>query len=444
MISKNSFLAKTFVILLLLIAISITGKIVYAQKAASTDSTTIWDSLPQDTLLVAHVRASDLVEFYNKNYAYMNNDLKTALDASIKSLEQETSLKFKDELLTGFNGQYTLSLIGDLSFLSQKPDKLSVIFKLLNDNLIVIVQPKYYQIFEKAVASLTARINKDKKTFDMRLPNVNETSSILIPGVLLPITFSIYRDKHNALFIGSEQSINRIKAVKLEKIPPLSALPEFKKSFQYFCSKGQIATQFMVNPAKLATIIQYFYDQSNHQNAQSKEFFTAFMHKMEQSSSFIIFQTRTYEDVILSESTMPEYFYDLYFWFFVANMGEGMNRGKQTKTLALMRNLNTLLEVYRAENDKYPPSNKTTARGNVADILKPALESVGNSTDIPVSDGWDHPLYYEKIDDNRYILTSYGRDGKPGNCAGKTTPASPDDDIILDSGQFTCLPSPTK
>ena len=403
----------------------------------------IWKSLPQDILLVAHFRASDLVDFYNKHYLLLNVDLKKDLDSSIQSLEKETSLRFKEDLLAGLNGQYTLAILGDSSFLNEKQDTQTLVMQMLN-NIIIIAHPKDYITFEKTITSLSNKISKENTAMRIELPKPGETSSILVPGIILPLSLFIYRDKNNTLYIGLDQPIKRIQDVIIEKVPALSSSPSFQKSFQHFRQNGQIISQALINPAPLAKIIQFFYNLSGKGDEQMREYVNMFLMKMGESSTLMAFQARSYEDLIISESTIPDYFYDLYFWIFVSSMSEGMNRAKQIKTITNMRTLSTLLATYMAEYGKYPPMNSEKAHGTVEEIVLPAFQKEQNASELPLTDGWNHPLYYEKTDDTHYTLKSYGKDGQPGKCAGESTNKSYDNDIVISSGNFTCLPGSSK
>jgi len=414
------------------------------KSSAAIKEPDIWNSLPQDILFAAHFRSSDLVKFYDTHYAYLNNDMRKELDNSIRSLEKETSLRFKEDLLQGFNGQYTLVMLGNFSLAGDQMNELTALLQALT-NALIIIHPSDYSIFEKTFTSLLSHIPEGSKAPKIQLPEVNETTSIPIPGAPIPINLSLFRDKNNTLYIGLDEALKKIQAVQHEEMPPLSSLLAFKNSFQYFNQKGKLISQFVINPSGLAPLIKYFMTQSKSGDPQMREFFDTFLKRMAQTSSFMAFQARTYEDVILTESNIPDVLYDLYFWMFVSSISDSASRSKQVQTKANMKTLSTLLEMYMAENGKYPPLKAHSTRGTVENILKPILEKAQGATTIPLTDGWDNPLIYEKIDDNTYILKSFGRDGKSGKCAEESATKSYDNDIIFSNGKFTCpLPATTK
>lgn len=63
-----------------------------------------------------------------------------------------------------------------------------------------------------------------------------------------------------------------------------------------------------------------------------------------------------------------------------------------------------------------------------------ALAAKHGRRDILV-DAWGHPLDV-RMEATRYVVTSYGRDGKAGGCCVRTEEASPETDLIAVDGDW--------
>ncbi|OGF67976.1 MAG: hypothetical protein A2Y62_22045 [Candidatus Fischerbacteria bacterium RBG_13_37_8] len=420
--------------LAVVIIMSIIGDL-HAEKADAE----IWNNVPQDILLVAHFRSSNPVEFYDKIYGYLTSETRNELDAWIQSMQKETSLKFREEFLLGLKGHYNLIILGNLDNLS---GDLPPAFAMLQSlgNIVFALQPGDYANFEKTYNALASAELKGKEKMTLKLPAKNETAALQVPEGKIPFELLIFRDNKNTLFIGLKEAIDQIQSVQREKAPALSSLPNFTNTFRHFRKEGEVIIQVVVNPQKVTEIIKYATEVAGVADDQTRTNLASFTKKLEKSSTLLAFQAVSLDDTIFTESTIPSALYDMYYWLILSSMNEGLNRGKQTKTIAQMRTLSTALEAYLADNNEYPPLKKKKISGTMEEVLKAILEKEGIISEVPLADDWGNAFFYEKTDTDTYTLTSYGRDGKPGNCSGKGTEKSYDDDIVITSGEFTCIP----
>ena len=116
----------------------------------------------------------------------------------------------------------------------------------------------------------------------------------------------------------------------------------------------------------------------------------------------------------------------------VANLVSAVQRGRQKRTMADIRNVALAVEAYETDYSIYP-----RASGTVEDIrgyLEPTyLKS------LPVNDGWNRPLVYLSTG-TRYTVISYGSNFQPDPpyTTGRTSHFW--QDIVFDSGQFLQWP----
>jgi len=117
----------------------------------------------------------------------------------------------------------------------------------------------------------------------------------------------------------------------------------------------------------------------------------------------------------------------------VVNLQSALDRSRQRKTMATMRNLSTAIEAYNTDNN-YLPSNGISA-DELADVLR---ENVYNT--VETRDGWNNDIVYSMAS-GHYTLESYGRDGADGPAdVTKDTRDQFDNDIVLQDGQFSASP----
>ena len=118
----------------------------------------------------------------------------------------------------------------------------------------------------------------------------------------------------------------------------------------------------------------------------------------------------------------------------VVNLGDSLNRSRQSKTLANMRNLAQALQAYESDHSLLPPD------GTDAYTLAELCESGGLFRNIDPEDGWRNPLVYS-ASAKQFTLESYGADGGDGPL--DITPATRlefDYDIVLVDGSFIFSP----
>ena len=131
----------------------------------------------------------------------------------------------------------------------------------------------------------------------------------------------------------------------------------------------------------------------------------------------------------------------------IPNLLNALQRGKQKRTMADIRNLATAVESYNVDNNTYPdatcsiPPGTPDASGGSAlssgswSLLKPTYIA-----EPPFNDGWQHPLHYSSgVNGTAYTLQSSGRDGNfAGLACGTTTDFN--SDIIYSNGTFIQYP----
>ena len=130
----------------------------------------------------------------------------------------------------------------------------------------------------------------------------------------------------------------------------------------------------------------------------------------------------------------------------VVNMINAIQRAKQKRSMADLKNIATEVEAYATDLNAYPaaaaytlPSGlslPTGTLGATADLLSPTYMRV-----TPVSDGWNSwYLYGAGANGQDYALRSAGADGRPQTSPtyGPTTDFNAD--IILVDGAFVQYP----
>ena len=129
----------------------------------------------------------------------------------------------------------------------------------------------------------------------------------------------------------------------------------------------------------------------------------------------------------------------------IPNLLNALQRGKQKRTMADMRDLAIAIESYNTDNNMYPtaicitPDEGTYAALDTASFvrLKPTYIAVP-----PVTDGWQKFLHYANGPGGNgqgYTIQSNGRDGSAGaTICGTTTNFN--DDIVYTDGTFTEWP----
>jgi general secretion pathway protein G len=112
----------------------------------------------------------------------------------------------------------------------------------------------------------------------------------------------------------------------------------------------------------------------------------------------------------------------------IPQLMNAMDRGRQRRTMADMRNVAVANATMRVETGSYANS--------LAE-----LANRGYLTVALANDGWDNPFIYQQAVDG-YTITSLGSDGRPGPEAPTPWINDPyDPDLILSSGEFVQAPT---
>ena len=117
----------------------------------------------------------------------------------------------------------------------------------------------------------------------------------------------------------------------------------------------------------------------------------------------------------------------------VVNFQSGLDRSKQTKSLASMRGLSSALHAYELDLSYLPADGTTTTA--LATLLSHNLYNT-----VDPHDGWGHDLEYHTSNDH-YTVRSYGRDGLLGPAdITRETRDRFDYDMLIVDGVFTNTP----
>ncbi len=117
----------------------------------------------------------------------------------------------------------------------------------------------------------------------------------------------------------------------------------------------------------------------------------------------------------------------------IINLQGALEKSRQRKTMAAIRELGTAIQTYDADLSHFP-------RGGItASELSTALSGVTFKR-VDTQDGWGNDMIYT-ADASHYTVESYGRDGLdgPGNI-GKSTSEEYDYDLVFADGQFLHSP----
>jgi general secretion pathway protein G len=127
----------------------------------------------------------------------------------------------------------------------------------------------------------------------------------------------------------------------------------------------------------------------------------------------------------------------------IPNLLNALQRGRQKRTMADMRDLAIAIESYNTDNSSYPPAacqlagTPATVGSASFALLRPTYISVP-----PTQDGWKNFFFYDSggPPDFGYDIVSKGRDGvlQGSPVCGTTTDFN--DDIIYTNGAFLQWP----
>jgi general secretion pathway protein G len=113
---------------------------------------------------------------------------------------------------------------------------------------------------------------------------------------------------------------------------------------------------------------------------------------------------------------------------------DALERSRQSRTMATMRNNSQAIESYKADQGVLPPD------GLSPDQLAQLLAAGGVYERVEPNDGWGFPIPYS-TDGTDYTLESYGRDGVDGPLdIAHDTRMFFEYDIILSNGSFVASP----
>jgi len=125
------------------------------------------------------------------------------------------------------------------------------------------------------------------------------------------------------------------------------------------------------------------------------------------------------------------------------SQSESLDKAKQKRTVADLRNIGEALRLYQLRHSGYPS-------GTLRD-LRDALVSEGSIAALPATDAWHHPYVYEptgafendsQVLARHYVLRSAGKDGEfePAYRTGPFEPLHYDSDIVIADSTFVRWP----
>ena len=99
------------------------------------------------------------------------------------------------------------------------------------------------------------------------------------------------------------------------------------------------------------------------------------------------------------------------------NLRNALDRAKQKATMQNMKAIGNALEMYSADHNTYPRSLSNADSSALAGLLSPIYMRT-----VPPGDGWNNAWHLDtNATGSEYTITSYGRDGAPGNITGGQT-----------------------
>ncbi len=115
----------------------------------------------------------------------------------------------------------------------------------------------------------------------------------------------------------------------------------------------------------------------------------------------------------------------------IPNLRDAMDRAKQKATMTNMKAIGNALEMYAIDHNLYPKGLTDANSETISNFLAPLyLRSV------PSGDDWSHAWHIDTdASGTQYTISSYGRDGIPGNNPGGQT-TNFNCDIIFTNGSF--------
>jgi general secretion pathway protein G len=131
----------------------------------------------------------------------------------------------------------------------------------------------------------------------------------------------------------------------------------------------------------------------------------------------------------------------------IPNLLNALQRGKQKRTMADIRNLAVAIEAYQVDYNNYPTAACATnlyTGGSDWKALTTSSFTNLSPTYIalpPVKDGWDNFMYYAvDSSQNNYGIKSFGRDKSDDGSINCGTTSNFNTDIVYADGTFIQYP----
>ena len=119
----------------------------------------------------------------------------------------------------------------------------------------------------------------------------------------------------------------------------------------------------------------------------------------------------------------------------IPNLRNAIDRAKQKATMTNMKGIGNALEMYSVDNNTYPKGLTDANAVALTGFLSPLYMRT-----VPPGDGWNNPWHIDiNAAGTQYTVTSYGRDGVPGNNSGGVT-TDFNCDIIYTNSSFYQAP----
>ena len=112
----------------------------------------------------------------------------------------------------------------------------------------------------------------------------------------------------------------------------------------------------------------------------------------------------------------------------VTALVNAVQRGRQSRTMADIRNAALAIESYETDHSAFPGASGTI--GDIAQYLEPTYIQK-----VPSNDGWNRPLLFEGTAKS-YTIISYGANARPDTPYREGSTSRFRDDLVFVNGQF--------
>lgn len=126
----------------------------------------------------------------------------------------------------------------------------------------------------------------------------------------------------------------------------------------------------------------------------------------------------------------------------IPNLLNAMQRSKQKRTMADMRNLAQAWEARAVDENSYSISGYSPLASDLSPFDLRTMLQPTYMRSVPIQDAWENPWDFNtNVGSNaqRYQIVSYGRNGVADVSSSGTT-TDFDCDIVYESGQFVVYP----